>query len=136
MRNQLNPIVFHRDRCQGCLACMLACAQEKSATDDVAHSRIRILMNASINAFEFALCRQCDEPECVMVCPSGALTKDAQTGVVAWDGHRCVDCLLCTVGCAYAGIAYEAEVGHVTKCDTCNGKPACVAACPYGALEV
>jgi Fe-S-cluster-containing dehydrogenase component len=39
---------------------------------------------------------------------------------------KCVDCLLCTVGCAYAGIALDAGTGRVAKCDTCEGKPACV----------
>jgi phenylglyoxylate dehydrogenase beta subunit len=115
---------------------MIACAQAKSATEDVAHARIRIVMDEVSNSFAIALCRQCDEPGCVMVCPSGALAKDPVTGVVTWDNRRCVTCLLCTVGCAYAGIAYEPEVGHVAKCDLCDGMPACVAACAHDALFV
>ena len=55
--------------------------------------------------------------------------------MIDWDDDKCVNCLLCTAGCAYAGITYEATVGHVTKCDTCGGDPACVKACATGALE-
>ena len=65
-----------------------------------------------------------------MNCPSGALAKNGDSGVIDWDENKCVNCLLCTAGCAYAGIVYEAAVGHVTKCDMCDGDPACVKACP------
>jgi len=58
--------------------------------------------------------------------PSGALSKNDESGVS----------LLCTAGCAYAGIVYEAAVGHVTKCDMCDGDPACVKACRNQALEL
>jgi phenylglyoxylate dehydrogenase beta subunit len=54
--------------------------------------------------------------------------------VVEWDAQRCVNCLLCTAGCAFGGITYEAATGHVAKCDTCDGDPACARACPTGTL--
>ena len=134
MGKSFNTIQFHADRCDGCGDCMTACAQAKAGTDDLAQSRIRIVP-AGGGVYELALCRQCGDPKCVMNCPSGALTKNGATGVIDWDWGKCVNCLLCTVGCAYAGIVFEAEVGHVTKCDTCDGDPACVKVCPHGALE-
>ena len=87
------------------------------------------------DGFELAMCRQCGDPKCVTVCPAGALAKNAESGVIAWDGAKCVDCLLCTVGCAYGGIALDAADGRVAKCDMCDGAPACVTACPTGALR-
>ena len=129
-----NTLQFHAERCDGCGDCMTACAQAKAQTDDFAHSRIRILPNGS--GVELALCRQCADPICVMNCPSGALTKNADTGVIDWAESKCVGCLLCTAGCAYAGIVYETAVGHVSKCDMCNGDPVCVKACPREALEL
>jgi len=129
-----NTLQFHAERCDGCGDCMTACAQAKAQTDDFANSRIRILPNGS--GVELALCRQCADPICVMNCPSGALTKNADTGVIDWAESKCVGCLLCTAGCAYAGIVYETAVGHVSKCDMCNGDPVCVKACPREALEL
>src|SRR5690606_30258598 len=85
--------------------------------------------------FELALCRECADPTCVTVCPAGALGKNGDTGVIDWDASKCVDCLLCTIGCTYAGIALDEHSGRVSKCDTCEGKPACVPACPTGALR-
>ena len=125
-----NTLQFHADRCDGCGDCMTACAQAKAQTDDHAHARIHILPKINGEGVELALCRQCADPICVMNCPSGALTKNADSGVIDWADSKCVNCLLCTAGCAYAGIVYDAEVGHVSKCDQCDGDPACVKVCP------
>src|SRR3990172_7531638 len=114
---------------------MTACAQAKANTDDQAYSRIRILPKIDGEGVGLALCRQCADPICVMNCPSGALSKDGDTGVIDWAGDKCVNCLLCTAGCAYAGIVYEAKVGHVAKCDLCDGDPACAKVCPKEAIE-
>ncbi len=124
---------FHPERCDGCGDCMAACAQAKSGSDDLAHSRLRIMPGAG--GIELALCRQCADPMCVANCPSGALTKNGDSGVIDWAESKCVNCLLCTAGCAYAGIVYEPALGHVSKCAMCAGTPACAQACAHGALE-
>ena len=98
-------------------------------------SRISIVPGASDKAFELAICRQCGDPKCVMVCPAGALAKNGVSGVIDWDADRCVDCLLCTAGCAFGGIFVDAGSRRVAKCDQCGGDPACVKACPTEALE-
>ncbi len=124
-----NTISFRGELCDGCGDCMSVCAEAKT------QPRLRILPALPDGpAAELALCRQCGSPECATVCPAGALAKHPVTGVVEWDDDRCVNCLLCTAGCAFGGITYEAAVGHVAKCDTCGGDPACVRACPTGAL--
>jgi phenylglyoxylate dehydrogenase beta subunit len=134
MGHAFNTLQFHADRCDGCGDCMRACAWIKSDTTNLAHARIRILP-AVDGTPELALCRQCADPVCVMNCPAGALGKNGESGVIEWNRSRCVDCLLCTAGCAYGGIVHEASIGHVTKCDLCAGHPACVTACEKGALE-
>ena len=136
MARAFNTIAFDAAKCDGCGDCMTACAQAKTGTDNKARSRIQIVGgNQDAKDFELALCRQCGDPKCVSVCPAGALTKNGTSGVIDWDGSKCVDCLLCTIGCSYAGIALDEATGHVAKCDTCEGSPACVPACPHGALS-
>ena len=136
MSRAFNTIAFDAAKCDGCGDCMTACAQAKTGTDNMARSRIQIVGgNQDAKEFELALCRQCGDPKCVSVCPAGALTKNGTSGVIDWDGSKCVDCLLCTIGCSYAGIALDEATGHVAKCDTCDGAPACVPACPHGALS-
>ena len=133
MARAFNTIAFDAAKCDGCGDCMTACAQAKTGSNDKKRSRIQIV--GSENDFELALCRQCGDPKCVSVCPAGALTKNGTSGVIDWSGSKCVDCLLCTIGCSYAGIALDEATGHVAKCDTCAGNPACVPACPHGALS-
>ncbi len=130
-----STLQFRANRCDGCGDCMTACVQAKSSNGDGAQSRIRILPAAAGTGYELALCRQCADPICVMNCPSGALAKNGTSGIVEWEADACVNCLLCTAGCTYAGIVYEADIGHVTKCDLCAGDPACAKACKNGALE-
>ncbi len=81
-------------------------------------------------------CRQCDEPECVFACKSGALTRDAETGVVRCDEERCVGCWMCVMVCPMASLRCSAG-GTALKCDLCaeRGDPACVSACPTDALR-
>lgn len=130
-----STIAFNPDKCNGCNECVTACTQAKTGTNEAAHSRIRIVPGENKGEWGLALCRQCGTPRCVMVCPSGALCKNADTGVVEWDENKCVNCGLCTLGCVYAGIAYDPLCEHVIKCDLCEGDPACVRACEPGALE-
>ena len=129
-------IAFKPDRCNGCNECMSACAAVKGSAGQI-DSRIQIV--AANDSFELAMCRQCGDPKCVAVCPAAALAKNEGSGVISWDGGKCVNCLLCTVGCAYGGIVHNAAAGHVVKCDMCDaavaGAPACVKACDQGALQ-
>ena len=102
-----STLQFHASRCDGCGDCMTACAQAKAKTDNQAYSRIHILPKTNGEGVELALCRQCADPICVMNCPSGALSKNGDTGVIGWAESKCVNCLLCTAGCAYAAAAAQ-----------------------------
>ncbi|MFA6019718.1 MAG: thiamine pyrophosphate-dependent enzyme [Rhodospirillales bacterium] len=130
-----NSLTYNASLCVGCTECMKACALAKTGdATNLDQSRIKIVPAQEPEKFEAAICRQCGDAKCVMNCPSGALTKNGANGVIDWNADTCVNCLLCTVGCVYGGITYEASVGHVAKCDTCGGDPACVKVCKSGAL--
>ena len=130
-----NTIAFKSDLCDGCGDCMQVCSQVKSVAGAPAQSRIQIIADPLKGSWELALCRQCGDPRCVVDCPAAALAKEAEGGLVSWDAEKCVNCLLCTAGCVYGGIAFSAEAGHVVKCDQCGGDPQCVKACPTEALR-
>ena len=85
----------------------------------------------------FALgCRHCDEPLCVYSCLTGALTKDAITGIVWVDAEKCIGCWTCVISCPYGAISPDIARKKASKCDLCFhlDLPACVANCPNGAL--
>ena len=67
-----NTIAFKPESCDGCNACMVACAEVKSGGRELINSRIQIVADND-GGFELALCRQCGDPKCVANCPAGAL---------------------------------------------------------------
>ncbi len=126
--------------CTGCALCASACSVTKFGVCTPRKSGITILRNP-FERYELQLiCRQCDEPYCVQACISGALQKDADTGVVHRDPDRCVGCWSCVMSCPHGAIvpvAWEGKDHQISlKCDLCPGRetPACVAVCPTGAL--
>ncbi|MBL7176782.1 MAG: phenylglyoxylate dehydrogenase [Desulfobacteraceae bacterium] len=136
MGKSYSTIALIPDKCDGCNLCVEACAEYHTGARSLEHSRIKLSRDAGEGTFVLTLCRQCGQPQCVMNCPAGALTKDMDTGVIRWDEGKCVNCQLCTLGCPYAGITYNPESEQVMKCDFCGGAPVCVKACPRGALEI
>ena len=81
-------IAFHEDKCDGCGKCVEACAEACEGTPAPEQSRIQLVRNGE-ERWLATLCRQCAQPRCVPACPAGALSKDPETGVVAWDGKSC-----------------------------------------------
>ena len=86
-------------------------------------------------------CNHCASPACVANCPTGAMYKDEETGVVLHDDEMCIGCETCVGACPYGEPVYMEDEGIVRKCDACyllrekGESPACVAACPMRCLD-
>jgi anaerobic dimethyl sulfoxide reductase subunit B (iron-sulfur subunit) len=96
---------------------------------------------SSVFAYNMSLaCNHCEDPICVEICPTRALTK-RDDGVVLLDSERCVGCRYCSWACPYGAPQYDDQAGHMTKCSFCvedldaGRPPVCVAACPLRALD-
>jgi NAD(P)H-nitrite reductase large subunit/Fe-S-cluster-containing hydrogenase component 2 len=135
-------LIFNRERCLACRACELACSVvhsssqrlEAAITDAVPPKR-RVTIAAGKDGIDALRCEQCAEPLCAFSCKSGALHRDPITGWIALEESRCVGCFMCMMVCPH-GIRPDPATDHVVRCDVCLGReiPACVAACPTGAL--
>ena len=95
----------------------------------------------------------CEDPVCMIECPTGAIYRDIDQGQVIINDKTCIGCSACANNCPYDAIRMV-EIRHAngdfirdsesqkpivkaTKCDLCFdqlGGPACQRACPHGAL--
>ncbi len=65
------------------------------------------------------LCEHCLNPTCVAACPSGAIYKREEDGVVLIDQEKCRGWRMCVSGCPYKKIYYNWSTGKSEKCTFC-----------------
>ncbi len=74
------------------------------------------------------LCEHCLNPACVASCPSGAIYKREEDGIVLIDQDKCRGWRMCVSACPYKKIYFNWESGKSEKCTFCyprieNGEP-------------
>ncbi|GBE08564.1 tetrathionate reductase subunit B precursor [bacterium BMS3Abin11] len=138
-------------RCNGCNACTAAC----KANYDVPLGEWRMwVMETEMGEFPNTkryvlprLCNQCDDPPCVVSCPTQATFRHPD-GFVLQRYNRCIGCRACMVACPYNARHllpdYRRDKRNprnvADKCDFCVVRvtrglaPFCVASCTGGAL--
>ena len=139
---------FHFDAtaCVGCHCCEAACNELQNNPADVKWRRVGemeggVFPNVS-QLFNSMSCNHCIEPECLIGCPTNSYVKFEDSGIVWHDDDSCIGCHYCTWNCPYEVPVFNEDRGIVTKCDMCHDKlavgetPACVQACPAGAIEI
>ncbi|MDN5767892.1 MAG: dimethylsulfoxide reductase subunit B [Humibacillus sp.] len=142
---------FDQTKCNGCKACQIACKDKHDLPVGVTWRRVAEYSGgtwqededtAVPNVFAYytsMACNHCENPICVQVCPTTAMTV-RDDGTVYVDDEKCVGCRYCEWACPYSAPQFNADTGHMTKCDLCadyreqGQDPACVAACPSRAL--
>ncbi len=139
---------FHFDAtaCVGCHCCEVACNELQNNPPDVKWRRVGemeggVFPNVS-QLFNSMSCNHCIDPECLKGCPTNSYIKFEDNGIVWHDDDSCIGCHYCTWNCPYEVPVFNRDRGIVTKCDMCHDKlavgetPACVQACPAGAIEI
>ncbi len=144
-------------RCIGCKRCMSACKRwnnlrverDELVTDRETHLNannwkiINLRADAKNRAKRHYVqwsCQHCIEPACVGVCPVTAITK-LPNGAVVINEKKCIGCRYCFQACPWKVPQFDFDKRVTRKCHLCYNrtllnyqKPACVAACPVGAL--
>lgn len=65
------------------------------------------------------LCEHCLNPACVASCPSGAIYKREEDGIVLIDQDKCRGWRMCVSGCPYKKIYFNWSSGKSEKCIFC-----------------
>lgn len=65
------------------------------------------------------LCEHCLNPACVAACPSGAIYKREEDGIVLIDQEKCRGWRMCVSACPYKKIYFNWESGKSEKCTFC-----------------
>lgn len=148
-------ILIDVTRCTACEKCVAACvarnegdiwtAEHDRATikDGLSAHRLSTVIKVDDGRFAKKSCMHCLEPSCVSACLVGGLTRTPD-GPVIYDKDKCIGCRYCMLACPFHIPRYEWDktIPFVAKCDMCldrltqNLPPACVEACPNGALKV
>ncbi|WP_139651236.1 4Fe-4S dicluster domain-containing protein [Raoultibacter phocaeensis] len=137
---------FDQTACIGCKTCQIACRDKNALykTGEIFRTvdTVEVGQYPSVRYYSVSVsCNHCAMPACVANCPSGAMYKDEETGVVLHDDDMCIGCETCVSACPYSEPVYMEDEGIVSKCDSCYAlrakgeSPACVAACPMRALD-
>ncbi|MEC4294765.1 4Fe-4S dicluster domain-containing protein [Adlercreutzia shanghongiae] len=152
--------------CVGCQSCAIACKIENNVPDGVRWNKVMNLGGGNMNTptgvypdltrgYYTLACQHCENPACVASCPTGASSKDPETGIVTMAYEDCIGCQSCIQACPYEGVrtyidgeppySVEMAIGDkdiqphvanvVEKCTMCvhrvgrGEQPACVDAC-------
>ena len=122
------------ENCSGCGVCMIACSIVREGVVNPSKSRICV-EKLGLEMDKPVVCAQCDYPNCVNVCPVGALKLDENLRIWRVDEDSCNGCGLCVEACKAEGaIRIHPERKVAIKCDLCGGQPECVKYCLTGAL--
>jgi nitrate reductase beta subunit len=81
------------------------------------------------------ICNHCLNPACVAACPSGAIYKRGEDGIVLVNQEKCRGWRMCVTACPYKKVYYNWSTGKSEKCILCYPRvetgqaPACMHSC-------
>lgn len=135
---------FDLSRCTGCMSCIVACLDQNDLPDN--GSRFRHVSKVETGAYPEATvryvslaCMHCGDAPCIAACPTSAIVKRPEDGVVLVDENLCIGCHTCVAVCPFGAPQFP-DGARMRKCDFCVTRverglePACVRTCPTKAL--
>ena len=124
--------VVDADKCVGCQCCMFAC-DRRFAEAGISKSAIHVKSSGGVeHGFVVVVCRACEDPPCIKVCPTNALTlRDG--GGVNLDTKKCIGCQNCIRACPFGAIFWDDSARKPVVCVYCGY---CEGFCPYNVIKL
>lgn len=131
--------------CIGCSSCGMACKNQHNLEPGIVWRQVYPLHEEIYphreRAFYSLACNHCERPCCLEDCPVNAFSK-REDGVVVHHAEVCIGCQNCVRSCPFGAPRYNPATRKAEKCSMCYQRldaglqPACVQACPTGALSL
>jgi nitrate reductase beta subunit len=83
------------------------------------HEQVRLAYERVFLLYLPRICEHCLNPSCVASCPSGALYKREEDGIVLVDQNACRGWRFCVSGCPYKKVYFNHISGKAEKCIFC-----------------
>lgn len=138
--------IHHNVDCIGCRACEIACKDKNGLAPGPRFRRVMYIEGGrfpEVFAYKVNMsCNHCAEPACLPTCPTGAIWKNKENGIVDIDSTLCIGCRRCEAACPYGAPQFDPSDGLVKKCNLCidelesGRKPYCVMACMMRVLDI
>lgn len=144
---------INQSLCSGCNACAVACKDKNNLDVGMNFRRVYTYEEGTysdqgngivpnVKAYYFSIsCNHCTIPKCQLSCPTGAIVKRKEDGIVTIDQDVCAGTQLCVRACPYGSPQFNKKIFKSNKCDFCidlqekGEDPVCVATCPMRAIE-
>jgi nitrate reductase beta subunit len=100
----------------------LAGGNELAAADPIlakVSETVRLEYEKAFMFFLPRICEHCLNPSCAASCPSGAIYKRSEDGIVLVDSDRCRGWRMCVTGCPYKKVYFNHRTGKAEKCTFC-----------------
>ena len=81
--------------------------------------QIKLEYEKSFMFFVPRICEHCLNPSCMAACPSGAIYKRSEDGIVLVDQDKCRGWRQCITGCPYKKMYFNHRSGKAEKCHFC-----------------
>jgi len=148
-------------KCIGCKACQVACMEWNDLRDDIGTCTGHYDNPPDLSEHSWTLmrfmeyenpksdlewlirkdgCMHCEDPGCLKACPSPGAIVQYANGIVDFQEENCIGCGYCVTGCPFDIPRISKKDKKAYKCTLCSDRvavglePACVKACPTGAI--
>ena len=81
--------------------------------------QVRLELEQTFMFYLPRICEHCLNPSCVSSCPSGAMYKRSEDGIVLVDQDKCRGWRMCVSGCPYKKVYFNHKTGKAEKCTFC-----------------
>ena len=148
-------------KCIGCKACQAACMEWNDLRDEIGTCDGTYQNPPDLSAQSWTLmrfteyenpkgdlewlirkdgCMHCADPGCLKACPAPGAIVQYANGIVDFHAENCIGCGYCITGCPFDVPRISKKDKKAYKCSLCSDRvavglePACIKACPTGAL--